>query len=242
MVVLIAGFQSFVQRDLWTMTISLPLTRGCFTLIDDEDFGIVSPYKWRASGPHNNRGLMYAVSGDYGGPYGTIWLHRVVTNCPNGLEPDHLNGDGLDNRKENLRVVTHAKNIARAKEIEPIRSSTGYRGVFPHPKAATFEAKIGKVNLGWFRSAETAARAYDAAAIKKYGRTSDGLNFPNEISATPPKEDNRLGDIPYRGISRSGKKFRARITINGKEVYIGVFYSIEEAIEARRLFSAKSPS
>lgn len=96
-------------------------------------------------------------------------LHRVVTQCPRGMVVDHINGNGLDNRRANLRVCTHAQNSLNTK----LRSdnTTGYKGVLRTPDGR-FEARIRVQcapkrrikSLGKFSSALEAHQAYCAAA------------------------------------------------------------------------------
>lgn len=91
----------------------IPLTQGKVALIDDEDYEELSQYKWTAH--HRAKNTWYAVryvgkrvDGKRVGVH--IQMHRVITNCPDGLVVDHINHNGLDNRKENLRTVTAAVN------------------------------------------------------------------------------------------------------------------------------------
>lgn len=179
----------------------ISLTRGYVTIVDDADYEELSAFKWRTQGPMGKAGLVYAVKGSQG--TGSILMHRAITNCPIGMEVDHLNENGLDNRRSNLRVCTHAENIARS-NTAPSINPTGYRGVFKAPKANTYQAKLGLVKLGWFRLPETAARAYDAAAREKYGDFAV-LNFPGEISEMPPAEDGRLESYLRRTRDNAGK-------------------------------------
>lgn len=82
----------------------IPLSQGLYAAIDREDYDLVSKRKWFA---HLSRKVYYAESKEKGK---TIKMHRLIMNAPPGMEVDHLNRDGLDNRKANLRVVTATEN------------------------------------------------------------------------------------------------------------------------------------
>lgn len=110
-------------------------------------------------------------------------LHRIVADAPDGVIVDHINGDKLDCRAANLRMVDafgNAQNRAmRARRVRGIR----YKGVYSNSNCATYTARIrvnGKhIYLGSFKEQEDAARAYDAAALEHFGEHSR-LNFPPE--------------------------------------------------------------
>lgn len=162
--------------------IFIPLTQGKVAVIDFEDFDErVRPYKWCVL---KSKNTFYARRrrGKADGP-GTesIYLHRVITNCPDGLEPDHKNGDGLDNRKENLVLGDHAKNN-RGFKRKRAGASSRFRGVCWDVSRQHWHACIRlnnhQYNLGRFSSEEDAARARDKKAIE-LGFAQEALNFPN---------------------------------------------------------------
>ncbi len=85
----------------------IPLTRGQFALVDDEDLPLVLGQRWYAN--RSSTGQYYAINGQ------RLGMHRLITNCPKGLEVDHINHDTLDNRRSNLRVCTHKENMRNGK-------------------------------------------------------------------------------------------------------------------------------
>lgn len=100
-------------------------------------------------------------------------LHRLVTNCPSDMVVDHINGDGLDNRRANLRVCTQAENVRNRRIHSNNRS--GFKGVYFDPSSTirSWRAKISingkRIRLGRYASAEEAHKAYKAAAKQYHG-------------------------------------------------------------------------
>ena len=92
----------------------LQLGRGKFAIIDEEDFERASQHVWQAAHGVCKSDLWYAVTSFRETPSSkrrTIRLHQfIIGRAPKGLVIDHINGDGLDNRKSNLRICTQAEN------------------------------------------------------------------------------------------------------------------------------------
>jgi hypothetical protein len=101
------------------------------------------------------------------------YLHRLLTACQKGMDVDHINGNGLDNRRENLRVVTHAENMKNMRK--PVTNTSGVKGVRlrPGPKGDRWSAEIrahGDVfRLGRFGCKTAAAIAYAKASKRLHG-------------------------------------------------------------------------
>lgn len=88
------------------MSIDIPLTKGAVAIVDEEDYELVSQYKWHL----NSMG--YAVwRGKVDGKKKTIRMHRLINNTPDGKYTDHINRNRLDNRRSNLRTVTQKENM-----------------------------------------------------------------------------------------------------------------------------------
>ncbi len=96
-------------------------------------------------------------------------MHRIIMNAPVGKQVDHINHNGLDNRKENLRLATPAQNQANQKLSKA--NTSGFKGVSFDKKKKKWAAYIGKQsrNLGRFLDIRDAARAYNDAAKLAYG-------------------------------------------------------------------------
>lgn len=154
------------------------LRNGGVALVDDEDYEEISKGKWWANG---KGGHLYAqrskkVPGTQ--RVRTLMMHREIMKAPDGMDVDHINGNGLDNRRENLRVVAHWQNLHNAGK--PSSNTTGYKGVAYFPPTDRWAAHIGirgkQRCLGYFATKEGAARAYDAAARRMVGECA-GTNF-----------------------------------------------------------------
>ena len=145
----------------------IPLTRGKVALIDDEDLPLVSGLKWQCF--VGSDGHHYAVSNRQipGKGVRAIRMHRLIAGTPDGMVTDHINGDGLDNRRANLRICTEAQNHANRRT----NNASGFRGVFE--KRGGFEVHIyveGRTRyFGRYKTAVEAARVYDAKVTELRG-------------------------------------------------------------------------
>jgi hypothetical protein len=149
------------------------LSQGLVALVDDDDFERVSTYIWFAD---RNKGKMWYgkrnILNDIG-RRSTQYMHRFILDAPKGVQVDHINGDGLDNRRDNLRLCNNAQNHANLQT--PSWGVSGYRGVYP--KGKKWEAKIefnGKsINLGAFETIEEALMIRVSAAQDLFGEFSN---------------------------------------------------------------------
>lgn len=161
------------------MTVQIPLSRGFVALVDDADAEAVLAFgKWHARTPRAGktyaRRNVWDRSGD--SPRCTTYLmHQFITGWD---YVDHVNGDGLDNRRSNLRPATARQNQGNVGLRRD--NKTGYKGVKHH--RGRYRADCAKQYLGIFPTAEAAARAYDEAAVVAFGEFAR-LNFPKETAA-----------------------------------------------------------
>jgi hypothetical protein len=151
----------------------IPLPRGSVSMIDSEDARLVLQYRWSSNGKRVARAVKKNEE------WFTLWLHRVLLDAPDGVLVDHKNGNGLDNRRSNLRLASHAQNQFNAKKSTGFSSS--YKGVNWLHKLGKWGAKITvnyrQIHLGCFTSEIEAGRAYDDAARRYFGQYAC-LNFP----------------------------------------------------------------
>lgn len=135
-------------------------------LIDDEDYSIVSGYTWHIV--EGSSGVLYAQTHlTVSGKRTTKLMHKLILNA---ARVDHINRNGLDNRKTNLRAATAQQNGANAKK----RNGTSkYKGVHWNIIKSKWQASIFKDNttkyLGLFNSELEAAKRYDKEALEVYG-------------------------------------------------------------------------
>lgn len=155
------------------------LSQGKVALVDDEDFEWLSKWKWSTQwAPHN----YYAVRTEYGEKNKTVYMHREITHPPNNLDIDHINHNGLDNRRENLRFCTTAQNTHH--QIKRDGHTSGFKGIYWNKRKKKWQAKIRltangiskQIFLGLFDSEIHGALAYDEAAKKYFGDFAE-LNF-----------------------------------------------------------------
>lgn len=154
-------------------TIRIPLTRGHDAVIDKADHDLVKSFHWVALSSGRRT---YAVCREGGG---YLLMHRLITGAPDGLDVDHVDGDGLNNTRKNLRACSRSENIANTPRRSNNRS--GFKGVSWHRGARKWRATIrqdGKQrHLGFFSDAKDAARAYDEVARELWGHHAY-VNFP----------------------------------------------------------------
>ena len=157
----------------------IPLTQGKYAIVDPDDFERLSRHKWHLQ---RKKHTFYAVRrakgrGRIKGK--AVWMHRSILRPPEGLFVDHVNNNGLDNRKANLRQATAAQNARNRRKLA-VGASSKFKGVSYIAGARKWCAQI-RVNgeykyFGLFHDEIDAARAYDNAA-KKHHKEFAVLNF-----------------------------------------------------------------
>jgi hypothetical protein len=153
----------------------IPLTRGLHAIVDAADYQWLSRYKWHALCSRKKR-TFYAAR-NVGRR--AVLMHRVIMKPPKGMVVDHINGNGLDNRRCNLRICTPAENTRNA----PKRPGTRSRFIGVYPRGDKWRVAVtcnGEAHLlGPFDDEVEAAQARDRLARKLHGKYAR-LNFPLE--------------------------------------------------------------
>jgi len=150
----------------------IDLSQGYKAEIDFSDWWKLKGRKWFA---HVRPRTVYVCSSSKKGT--TVYLHRHIMDAPDDMQVDHIDGDGLNNRRSNLRLATSAQNNANALRAA---NATGYIGV-SFREGGRYQARGRKdgirYSIGMYDTAEEAARAYDEWTLKAYGPFAV-LNFP----------------------------------------------------------------
>ena len=149
----------------------IKLTHGFFATVSDKDYKRVSKFKWFTA---KRRSGIYAARSKRRGKFSdTILMHRFIRNAKDGIQVDHRDRNGLNNVRSNIRICTQTQN--NGNRISN-KHSSAYKGVSFEKWTKRWESNIEingkKKRLGRFKSEVEAARAYDEAAKKLFGRFS----------------------------------------------------------------------
>jgi hypothetical protein len=143
-----------------SMTKEIPLTQGKVALIDDEDYEKISKFRWYA---YQDGRTMYAISHPHRNE--KILMHRLILNPSKGLVTDHIDGNGLNNQRGNLRAVTNRANL----QNRHCPKSSRFPGVcwdkYNHRWIAAIYFNGKKKNLGSFTNEIDAANAYQKECL-----------------------------------------------------------------------------
>lgn len=151
-----------LYRDIFMQKI--PLTQGKVAIVDDEDFELLNQYKWVA---HWNGRNWYA-RGSNGKPQ--LYMHRFILKARRGRWVDHINSNGLDNRRSNIRTCSPVQN--NQNQRIKVGGTSKYKGVsydkINKKWRASINVKKRFINLGRFKTEIEAATAYNRAAKRHF--------------------------------------------------------------------------
>ena len=173
---------------------TIKLTQDQETVVDDEDFEFLSQFTWHAAAStvhdliyartrvgdkHKNllrsKGLTFRFR-QY------IAIHDLVVVKPTGYIVDHIDGDTLNNQKCNLRACTHRQNMRNSRKrktgTSPYKGVIVYESMFSNVPVK-YIAKIQSTYLGHYKTIDEAVKAYDKAALERFGEFAC-TNFPKE--------------------------------------------------------------
>jgi hypothetical protein len=149
----------------------VPLTRGYEAIIDAADIQIVSSTLWQAVLDRNTIYASRSKNSCHSKRDETTLMHRLIMSAPKGLLVDHINRNGLDNRRTNLRIATNSENLQNQKRRAD--NSSGVKGVTWKSDRNTWRAQIRvgerRIHLGYFTEVDEAAKAYRNASIHYHG-------------------------------------------------------------------------
>jgi hypothetical protein len=175
-----------------SMVKQIQLTKGYVALVDDDDYEWLPAYSWS----FHSMGYAGHTATQSDWRHGkTILMHREIAEVHFMVEPgqdvDHIDGNGLNNQKSNLRAATRAQNLANKRKS--FTNTSGYKGVHLHKKVNTYNAQImiaGKlIGLGSYVSRHHAALIYNAAATFYNGEYA-------RLNEVPPQYVVALSEIP----------------------------------------------
>jgi hypothetical protein len=203
----------------------IKLTQGQVAIVDDEDFEMLNQHKWY---PYTDSTNWYAIrNGDF--HKSTVSMHREIMRTPSGMHTDHLNGNGLDNRKENLRICTHRENCQNRHK----KTTSPYPGVswirVRNKWVSHIQVNGRKHIIGAYNRELDAAKAYRKACA----------DIENGV---PVKKQKAVWTSKYKGVSwaKERNRWRVCVTTNGRQRRIGYFKNEEDAARAYKAATNES--
>lgn len=195
---------------------------------DDEDWPVIEPWFWWSQIHTDGRAHPRTYAGgrpraDANGS-DMILMHRLIMGLgkfrDDPVYVDHIDGDGLNNRRENLRIVSHPQNLANTGGRG---GSSEFKGVSWNPEKKRWAAQItvdGQHRvIGRYLTEEQAALAYNLAACEAWGEHARLNDIDPGVVLPPPRQYSSQ----YRGVSFIAKygRWRANIKIDGRLIYLG---------------------
>jgi len=207
---------------------TIPLSRGLETIVDDHDYDWLMQWKWCAQTdryPYAMRKGRKAEGDRYNK---NILMHREIMQPGPGLQVDHINGNVLDNRRENLRECTPLQN---RQHVTTSRSGSKYKGV-RQDTFGNWNARIGTDHIGYYATEEEAAQAYNAHAKERYGEFA----YLNDVGDVIPVRltTERRSTSGHYGVSwdKARSKWSAQLRRGKKHVHLGRYDAFHDACRA----------
>jgi len=158
----------------------IKLTRGFVAIVDEDDYAELNRFKWYVARSGLGRNYAHRMSSANGKRL-CISMHRSIARPPRGKIIDHIDGDGLNNTRANLRFCTASQN--NRNRIKRAACHSRFKGVTWKADAKLWFAQIAsdkvKYNIGYFKDEIEAARAYDKEALRLH-KDFARINFPHE--------------------------------------------------------------
>lgn len=218
----------------------IELTQNKYAIVDDDDFDYLNQFKWCFS-----QGYAYRRTTPPNGEAKTIMMHREIFKGQEDKLIDHINRNGCDNRKENLRFCTHSQNSANKPAMK--MNSSGFKGVSYLKRENAFLSMIAfnrkSYILGRFKTAEEASAAYIMKSKELYGEfTNTNLFHEDNVEEIRPTEEQKTkrrvanvnNSTGYLGVSFSKQlgKYIAYIDFNKQRKYLGSFKKSADAAKS----------
>lgn len=181
------GRKPEVYIELPNDRIGVLLTKGKMAIIDSCDLPLIEGRRWQTKTGCTGKTFYANATIIIDGKRQCIGMHALILPKKDGFVTDHIDGDGLNNTRANLRYATRFQNAHNCKAPEVRLRRSQYKGVsfssWPEERKkkwrATITANGKRVDFGYYHTDVEAAKAYDAAAIKYHGEFAS-LNFPGE--------------------------------------------------------------
>lgn len=189
--------------------IEIMMNRGLVALVSPEDVEVINRHRWSANNKSRKayaiRQVHRCMCPETGKQrFTTIYMHRVIIGAQPGQIVDHINGNSLDNRRENLRIATASQNAANKHPTRP--AASGFRGVYSATKGWRAEVRVENrvIRCGTYTTPIAAAMAYDFAARQHFGEFAV-LNFPDKLIVEADFQSFRKASKPCRHGSATGR-------------------------------------
>lgn len=201
--------------ELYTVK-EIQLTQNRVAYVDDDDYESLAGFNWSVSS--GGYAKCYLGGGRKNQTF--TYMHRQILNPPDDFQIDHINGNRLDNRKENLRVCAPKDNSRNRNGWKLSRKTSKYKGVYWSKSDNVWISGItvdGRfMHLGRFHDEAEAARVYDAAAIKYFKKFAKSNAYGNEIQKSGNIEIQEKHACSSLNSENKTCKLTGRFYISGK--------------------------